>query len=55
MAPNPIDFDVVILAFSNLSETKNFSVIGFTAALFLLYFIVLIFCRRADRKDRRKV
>lgn len=55
MAPNPIDFDVVILAFSQLDQTKNFSVIIFTAVLFLLYLIILVWCRRADKKDKAKV
>lgn len=55
VAPNPIDFDKVWDAFSNLLETKNFVVIGTVCAIFGLYTIAVVFARRADRSDSQKV
>ena len=53
--PNPIDFDKVFTEFSRLSESGNISVLVTIACVFLTYFIVLVFARRADRKDERNV
>jgi len=55
VAPNPIDFDVVTLAFTQLDETENFTVIIFIGITLLLYLIVLVWCRRADKNDMQKV
>jgi len=54
-APNPIDFDKVFAEFGNLSESGNISVLVTIACAFLLYFVVLIFARRADKRDENKV
>ena len=54
-APNPIDFDKVFTEFSNLAESGNISVLVTIASFFLLYFVVLILARRADKRDVDKV
>ena len=54
-APNPIDFDKVFSEFTKLGETGNISVLVTIACTFLLYFVILIFARRADKKDENKV
>lgn len=55
VAPNPIDFDKVWDAFSNILETKNFVVLGTVCAMLGIYLIVVVFARRADQSDRQKV
>ena len=54
-APNPIDFDKVFTEFANLAESGNISVLVTIACAFLLYFVVLVFARRADKRDDDKV
>ncbi|XP_022808986.1 polycystic kidney disease protein 1-like 2 [Stylophora pistillata] len=54
-APNPIDFDKVFTEFSNLAESGNISVLVTIACFFLLYFIVLVFARKADKRDEFKI
>ncbi|XP_078351938.1 LOW QUALITY PROTEIN: polycystin-1-like protein 2 [Oculina patagonica] len=54
-APNPIDFDKVFTEFTRLGETGNISVLVTIACAFLLYFVVLIFARRADKRDQDKI
>ena len=54
-APNPIDFDKVFTEFTNLAESGNVSVLVTIACFFLLYFVVLILARRADKRDVDKV
>jgi len=54
-APNPIDFDKVFLEFTRLGESGNISVLVTVASGFLFYFVVLIFARRADKRDKNKV
>ena len=54
-APNPIDFDKVFLEFTRLCESGNISVLVTVASGFLLYFVVLIFARKADKSDEMKV
>ena len=54
-APNPIDFDKVFTGFLNLAESDNISVLVIIACIFLLYLVVLIFARRADKRDLDKV
>ncbi|EDO39107.1 predicted protein, partial [Nematostella vectensis] len=53
--PNPIDFDVVILAFSDIAESRNYSVIATVGTVLMVYLFVVVLARRADRKDRKKV
>lgn len=55
VAPNPIDFDQVWDAFSNILETKNFVVLGTVCAMLGIYLIVVVLARRADQSDRQKV
>lgn len=55
MAPNPIDFDKVWENFGNLSETGNFVVLATVCSIFGVYFIGLVFARRADKEDEMKV
>ena len=50
-----IDFDKVFTEFTRLGETGNISVLVTIACAFLLYIIVLIIARRADKKDENMV
>ncbi|XP_078351512.1 polycystin family receptor for egg jelly-like [Oculina patagonica] len=54
-APNPIDFDKVFTEFTRLGETGNISVLVTIACAFLLYFVAVIFARRADKRDENKI
>jgi len=55
VAPNPIDFDKVWENFGNLAETGNFVVLATVCSIFGVYFIGLVFARRADKEDEMKV
>ncbi|XP_031571396.1 uncharacterized protein LOC116305596 isoform X3 [Actinia tenebrosa] len=55
VAPNPIDFDKVFAEFGRLGETGNFVVLATVCGLFGLYFIGLVFARKADKRDDTKV
>lgn len=55
VAPNPIDFDKVFTEFTRLGETKNFVVLTTVCVIFGVYFVGLVFARRADKKDAKKV
>ena len=55
ISPNPIDFDKVLIEFKRLEETRNVAVIASVVVVFLIYVIVVIFARRADRIDPREV
>lgn len=51
--PNPIDFDVV---FENLKTLHdNVAVLATIIIFFLVYLVIAIFARRADRRDMKKV
>ena len=52
VAPNPIDFKKV---FEKSKPPKAFVVLAVVCVIFGVYFIGLVFARRADKKDRRKV
>ena len=54
-APNPIDFDKVFAEFGNLAESGNISVLVTICCAFLLYIVVIVFARRADKRDESKV
>jgi hypothetical protein len=45
----------VFAAFGNLGETGNFVVLATVCGLIGLYFIGLVFARKADKKDETKV
>ena len=55
MAPNPIDFDKVFTEFTNLGESGNVAVLATICCMFGLYFVVLFFARREDKRDEAKV
>jgi len=55
VAPNPIDFDKVWAEFGNLAESGNFVVLATVCSIFGLYIVGLVFARKADKKDERKV
>lgn len=55
VAPNPIDFDKVWDAFSNILESKNFLVLSTVCVMLGLYLVAAVFARRADRSDSQKV
>lgn len=54
-SPNPIDLDKVFTEFVNLRESGNIAVLVTIVAIFLLYFVVLVFARRNDKRDEEKV
>ena len=54
-APNPIDFDKVFVEFTRLGETGNVAVLITICVVFLLYFVVIVFARRADKRDEKRV
>lgn len=54
-APNPIDFDQVVTELTRIDESGNISVLVTVASVFLVYFGVIVFARRADRRDEIKV
>ncbi|XP_078351498.1 polycystin family receptor for egg jelly-like isoform X1 [Oculina patagonica] len=55
IAPNPIDFDKVITEFSRLGETGNYVVLATVCSIFGVYLLVLIWARKADMLDERKL
>lgn len=54
-APNPIDFDKVFVEFTRLSETGNVAILATIVFVFILYFVTIIFARRADNRDQNRV
>ena len=54
-APNPIDFDKVFAEFGNLAESGNISVLVAICCAILIYLVVVVFARRADKRDEGKV
>ena len=55
VAPNPIDFSAVMDGFSSMFETGNVTVFFFVLVIFLIYVLVLVWARRADKKDLQQV
>lgn len=55
MAPNEINFRKVFSNFPDIGKTKNVVVLTTVCTMLLLYFIGLIFTRRADKRDKQKV
>ena len=53
--PNKLDFDVVFTELTRIHETGNVAVLCTIIAALLLYFLVCVFARKADKKDRAKV
>jgi len=51
VAPNPIDFDKVFSA----DVSDNPVVLSVVVGLFGLYLILVVFARRADKRDEKKV
>ena len=55
IAPNPIDLDKVFTEFTRLGETGNYMVLAMVCSIFGVYLLVLIWARKADMLDERKV
>ncbi|XP_022808988.1 polycystic kidney disease protein 1-like 2 [Stylophora pistillata] len=55
VAPNPIDFDKVLTEFTRLEETENYVVLATVCSIFGVYVLVMIWARKADLKDERKL
>ena len=53
--PNKLDFDVVFNELIRIYETGNVAVLCTIIAALLLYFLVCVFARKGDKKDRAKV
>ena len=53
--PNKLDFDVVFTELTRIHETGNVAVLSTIIAALLVYFLVCIFARKADKKDRAQV
>ena len=54
-APNPINFDKVFVEFTRLSETGNVAILATIVCVFILFFVTIIFARRADNRDQNRV
>lgn len=54
-APNPVDFEKVFVEFTRLSETGNVAVLATIICVFVLYFVTIVFARRADNRDQNMV
>ena len=55
VAPNPIDFDKVFVELKRIPETGNVTVIMTVSCVFGLYLILILWVRKADKKDALKV
>ena len=55
MTPNKVDYDVVFTELQQIHETGNVAVLCTIIATMLLYLLVCIFARKADKKDQAKV
>ena len=53
--PNTINLDVVYTEIQRLDQTGNIAVLSVIITVLLLYFLVVIFARRADNRDKAKV
>ena len=53
--PNTLDFDVVFNELTRLHETGNIGVLSAIVTVLLLYLLVVVFARRADKRDKAKV
>ncbi|KAL9983978.1 hypothetical protein ACROYT_G006228 [Oculina patagonica] len=51
VTPNPIDYSAVLEGFSSMFDTGNVVVFLFIIAMFLIYCLVLVWARRADKRD----
>ena len=53
--PNTLDFDVVFTELGRLDQTGNVAVLCTIIIVLLLYLLVVIFARKADKRDQAKV
>ena len=53
--PNTLDFDVVFTELGRLDQTGNIAVLYAIIIVLLLYLLVVIFARKADKRDQAKV
>ena len=51
MKPNRIDFDEIFKKFPGIPETGSVAFIATVVVALMTYVVVLIFARRADKKD----
>lgn len=52
--PNRLDFDVVFAELGRLDQTGNIAVLSAVIIVLLLYLLVVIFARKADKRDKAK-
>ena len=52
--PNKLDFDVVFTELTRIHETGNVAVLCTIIAALLVYILVCIFAKKADKKDRAR-
>ena len=50
-----MDFDKVFVEFTRLGETGNYVVLSTVCGIFGVYVLVIIWARKADMLDERKV
>ena len=55
MAPNRIDFDKVFVELKRIPETGSVAVIMTVSCVLGLYLILILWVRKADKKDALKV
>ena len=53
--PNTLDFDVVFTELGRLDQTGNIAVLCAIIIVLLLYLLLVIFARKADKRDQAKV
>lgn len=53
--PNTLDFDVVFTELQRVDETGNVAVLSAIIFVLLLFLLVVIFARKADKQDKLKV
>ncbi|XP_022784277.1 uncharacterized protein LOC111324875 [Stylophora pistillata] len=53
--PSAIEFDTAFLGFASLGDTGNIGVIVAVGVFFFLYFIVAVFERKADKRDKERL
>ena len=51
MKPNPVDFDKVLRELKDLDKTGNVAVIGTVTVVLMIYFVLVVILRKADKKD----
>lgn len=55
IAPNPIEFDKILIELTRLEESKNVVVLTTVLLMWALFAVGLVMARRADKNDKQKV